>query len=50
MRSKEVGNAQSVRETFDIFLTLPPTFPGQKNCAVVFTHISVANSPKMSGC
>ena len=28
MRSKEVGNAQSVQQTTDNFLTLPPTLPG----------------------
>ena len=33
MRSKEVGNAPSVQQTSDIFLTLL----GQKNCADVLT-------------
>ena len=28
MRSREVDNAQSVQQTTDIFLTLPPTLPG----------------------
>ena len=37
MRSKEVGNAPSVQQTFDIFRTLPPTLPGQKNYASVLT-------------
>ena len=32
MRSREVGNAQSVHQTTDIFLTLPPTLPGEKKC------------------
>ena len=41
MRSKVVGNAQSVQQTSDIFLTLPPTLPGQKNCAGVLTQKSV---------
>ena len=29
-RSKEVGDAQSVQQTSDIFLRLPPTLPGLK--------------------
>ena len=39
--SKEAGNAQSVQQTSDIFLTLPRTLPGLKNCAVVLTEKSV---------
>ena len=27
MRSKEVGNAQSLQQTYDLFLKLPPTLP-----------------------
>ena len=38
MRSKEVGNAQSVQPTSDIFLTLLATVPGQKNGAGVLTQ------------
>ena len=38
MRSKEVGNAQSVQQTTDIFLTLPPTPPGEKKCQGVLTQ------------
>ena len=41
MRSKEVGNAQSVQQTTDIFLTLPPTLPGEKKCQGVLTQKSV---------
>ena len=38
MRSREVGNAQSVQQTSDIFLTLPPTLPGEKKCQAVLTQ------------
>ena len=41
MRSREVGNAQSVQQTSDIFLTLPPTLPGAKKCQGVLTQKSV---------
>ena len=41
MRSKEVGNAHSVQHTTDIFLTLPPTLPGEKKCLGVLTLNSV---------
>ena len=41
MRSKEVGNAQSLQQTTDIFLTLPPTLPGEKKCQGVLTQKSV---------
>ena len=41
MRLKEVGNAQSVQQTTDIFLTLSPTLPGEKKCQVVLTQKSV---------
>ena len=41
MRSKEGGNAQSVQQTTDIFLTLPPTLPGEKKCQGVLTQKSV---------
>ena len=41
MRSKEVGNAQSMQQTTDIFLTLPPTLPGEKKCQGVLTQKSV---------
>ena len=41
MRSREVGNAQSVQQTTDIFLTLPPTLPGEKKCQGVLTQKSV---------
>ena len=41
MRLKEVGNAQSVQQTTDIFLTLPPTLPGEKKCHVVLAHQSL---------
>ena len=41
MRSREVGNAQSVQQTTDVFLTLPPTLPGEKKCQGVLTHKSV---------
>ena len=34
MRSREVGNARSVQQTTDIFLTIPPTLPGEKNARV----------------
>ena len=35
MRSREVGNAQSVQQTTDIFFPPPPTLPGEKKfCAV----------------
>ena len=37
-RSKEVGNARSVQRTTDIFLTLPPTLPGDKKCQGVLTQ------------
>ena len=40
MRSKEVGNAQLMQQTSDIFLTLSPTLPGQKDCAGVLTQKS----------
>ena len=32
MRSKEVGNAQSVQQTTDIFFNSTPTLPGEKKC------------------
>ena len=38
MRSKEVGNAQSVQQTTDIFLTLPSTLLGEKKCQGVLTQ------------
>ena len=38
MRSREVGNARSVQQTTDIFLTLPPTLPGKKKCKGVLTQ------------
>ena len=41
MRSREVGNAQSVQQTTDIFLTLPPALPGEKKCQGVLTQKSV---------
>ena len=41
MRSREVGNVQSVQQTTDIFLTPPPTLPGEKKCQGVLTHKSV---------
>ena len=41
MRSKQVGNAQSVKQTTAFFLTLPPTLPGEKKCQGVVTHKSV---------
>ena len=41
MRSEEVDNAQSVQQTTDIFLTFPPTLPGEKKCQVVLTQKSV---------
>ena len=37
MMSKEVGAAQSVRQTCDILLTLPATLAGQKNCVRILT-------------
>ena len=46
MRSKEVGNAQLVQQTSDIFLTLPPTRQGQKICAGVLTQKSVEKCSK----
>ena len=46
MRSREVGNAQSVQQTTDIFLTLPPTPPGQKKCQGVLTEKSVDKCTK----
>ena len=41
MRSREVGNAQSVQQTTDFFLTLPPTLPGEEKCQGVLTQKSV---------
>ena len=41
MRSREVGNAQSVQQTTDIFLTLPPTLPREKQCQGVLTQKSM---------
>ena len=41
MRSREVGKAQSVQQTTDIFLTLPPTLIGEKKCQGVLTQKSV---------
>ena len=41
MRSKEVGNAQSVQQTTNIFLTLPPTLPAEKKCEGVPTQKSM---------
>ena len=41
MRSREVGNAQSVQQTSDIFLTLPPTLPGEKKCQGVLMQKAV---------
>ena len=41
MRSREVGNAQSVQQTADISLTLPPTLPGEKKCHGVVMQKSV---------
>ena len=45
MRSKEVGNAQSVQQTTDIFFNCPPphppTLPGEKKCQGVLTQKSV---------
>ena len=42
MRSREVGNAQSVQQTTDMFLALPPhTLPGEKKCQGVLTQKSV---------
>ena len=46
MRSKEVGNAQSVLQTTDIFLTLPPTLLGEKKCQAVLTQKSVEKYTK----
>ena len=46
MRSKEVGNAHSVQQMPDIFLTLPRTLPGHKNCAGVLTQKSVEKYTK----
>ena len=37
-RSTEVGNAESVQQTSEFFLTLPPTLPGQNNCVRVLTQ------------
>ena len=41
MRSRDVGNAQSVQQTTDIFFTLPPTLPAEKKCQGVLTQKSV---------
>ena len=41
MRSREVGNAQSLQHTTDIFLTLRPTLPGETKCQGVLTQKSV---------
>ena len=38
MRSNKVGNAQSVQQTTDNFLNLPPTLPGDKKCQGVLTQ------------
>ena len=38
MRSKEVGNAQSVQQTTDIFFNSPPTLLGEKKCQGVPTQ------------
>ena len=46
MRSKEVGNARLVQQTFDIVLTLRPTLLGQKNFVGVSTHKSVEKYTK----
>ena len=40
MRSKEVGNAELVQQTTDIFLTLPPTLPKEKKCQGVLKQKS----------
>ena len=39
--SREVGNAQSVQQTTDVFSTLAPTLPGEKKCQRVVTQKSV---------
>ena len=41
MRSRDVGNVQPVQQPTDIFLTLPPTLPGEKKCQGVLTQKSV---------
>ena len=46
IRSKEVGNAQSVQQTTDIVLTLPPTLLGEKKCQGVLAQKSVDKSTK----
>ena len=46
MRSKEVGNAQSVQQTTDILLTLPPTLRGEKKCQGVLTQRSADKCTK----
>ena len=47
MRSKEVCNAKSVQQTSNIFLTLPPTLRGRKNCSGVLTQKSVDKYTKI---
>ena len=46
MRSKEVGNAQFVQQTSNIFLMLPPTLSGRNICASFFSQESVDNYSK----
>ena len=41
MRSREVGNAQLVQQTTNIFFFLPPTLPREKKCQGVLTQKSV---------
>ena len=50
MRSEEVGNAQSVQQTTNIFLTLPPTLPGEKKSQGVLTQKSVDKYTNTCAC